>query len=705
MEKQEPANTDWMTASRRRQRRINALICAACAAAMIVPIAFKDVDLILERMELKLGDWLTRDRGGGEAHEEMVLIGIDDASLDVLDVLDEEAVLAQPQLDAMSYGYPFPRSVYAALSQKLLDAGARLLVFDMLFTGEGEGDAEFKAVIDANPGKIVVGCNYVVDEIAETNTIASRAKFALPSETVVQSDDPLDPRIGFVNFFPDADVRVRSLRPMMRIYAHESDPPRHSLALAALKQLGKGNLIENPFAVHHARFPEMVIGGEETYPPLPFYSLFVEHDWEKNYRGGEVFRDKIVYIGGSSVVGFHDDLLIPEGNVLGVQLQMGVLAAMLDGDFYEVFSKKLHISSVVLMAVIVFGVAFFMRRPFIGFLVLVTVGGIYWLVVSKVYTHLDHLLPSAAPTLTLLLAGIGCFSSQFTLEVLEKARFRRTLERQVSKELADHILSVPEGYFQSLPGVRKPVTVLFSDIRSFTARSEKDDPVELVKQLKEYLDEMTKIVFEHGGVVDKFIGDAVMAVWGNLRSEGPRSDTRNAVTAAIEMLSRLEILNAKWEAAGRQPFKIGIGLNHGEVIFGMMGSEQKQEWTVIGDPVNQAARLESLTKKFAQGIIIGPQVAKFLDDGQFTLRSLGKVRTMGKEEAEELSGVLGADLDVDWLERYHEALATFQAGELEKAREQFERCREDSPDDPACAMYLEAIAQGESSGVLVMTGK
>ena len=181
MEKGESVDLDWRSRGRRRQGRINALICAACAAALILPIVVDD--LILQRMELRTADFLTGDRGGGEASDRLVLIGIDDASLDVLDVLDEDVVQAHPQLDAMSYGYPFPRSVYAAMTQKLLDAGARLVVFDMLFTGESDGDAEFKAVIDANPDRIVVGCNYVIEEIAEANITASRSKFALPSDS------------------------------------------------------------------------------------------------------------------------------------------------------------------------------------------------------------------------------------------------------------------------------------------------------------------------------------------------------------------------------------------------------------------------------------------------------------------------------------------------------------------------------------------
>ncbi|MGI9242633.1 MAG: CHASE2 domain-containing protein, partial [Verrucomicrobiales bacterium] len=230
MQKAESVRTDWVSAGLRRQVAINALICALCAAALILPIVIGDH--LLRRLELTTADFLTEERGGGTAASQMVLIGIDDASLDVLDVLDEDEVVANPQLDAMSFGFPFPRSVYAAMTQKLLDAGARLVVFDMLFTGASDGDEEFKAVIDANPTRVVLGCDFVEDEIAETNAIASKARFTLPSDTLLQSDDPLDHRVGYVNFFPDADLKVRALQPMMRAYPHLNSPVRHSLAMA-----------------------------------------------------------------------------------------------------------------------------------------------------------------------------------------------------------------------------------------------------------------------------------------------------------------------------------------------------------------------------------------------------------------------------------------------------------------------------------------
>jgi len=691
------------------QWSILSLICAVVAILMVAAIYFGNAQLV--RWELGMADAFTSQRGGGTASERLVYVGIDDDSLNVLDLLDEEVVMADPNLDAMSWGYPFPRSVYAALAQKLLDAGAELIVFDMLFLTEGKGDdgvasdAALKSLIDANPDRIVIGCNLVEKSVGGT----SIPTFDLPPSSIISDIVPLDSRVGYVNFFPEADGKIRSTMMSMRPFAHEDSPLRNSLTMAALTQLGEADKISDPYAEHYARFPEF--GDDEAdappYSPVPFYTLFLEAEWEKNYAGGEAFRDKIVFIGGSSVVGFHDMVIVPEDEIGGPQLHMAVLAAALDGDFYQVTGIRTQILSVFLMAVVAFGMAFVMKRPILGLLALVACAIAYALVVRWVYFDFSKLLPTAAPMLTLGLAGISCFGTKFAMEQMEKARLRRTLERQISKELADHILSKPEDYFESLPGVRKPVTVLFSDIRSFTSRSERDDPVKLVSQLKEYLDAMGKIVHQHGGMVDKFIGDAVMAVWGNVQSRGPEEDSRSAVRAAVAMQERLAEMNAKWEAAGREGFEIGIGLNHGEAIFGLMGSEQKQEMTVIGDPVNQAARLEGLTKKFGLGIVLGPRVAKFVY-GDFELRSLGKVRTAGKTEAEELAAVIeGADdtAQADWVRRYHEALAAFERGENETARVAFQNCAEEQPGDLAVQLYLDAIAGGETGGVLVMSGK
>jgi adenylate cyclase len=707
MEKVKSTTRSSESTSLWRQMRINALICLVAGSVVAVFIALNSGRL--QRFELWSGDELTNNRGGGTVDDRLVLIGIDDASLNVLDFVDEQEVLDSPELDAMSFGYPYPRSVWAALTQKLIDAGAALVVFDVVFSGEGEGDAAFKAVIEANPRKVVVGCDLVTPEQGGQQEDVSIPFVLLPSPTVIEPDDPMDPRIGLVKFFQDDDLKIRAMKGAMRIYEHESDPLRHSLAIAALKQIDPDAEIEHSGVQQPIRFPDFS-DRSGTYVPISLYTLFLEDFWERNYGGGEFFRDKIVYVGGCSNTQFHDNANIPAGTIIGVQLQMSAFAAASSGEYYLIVGKGGQILLVFLVALVVFGIAFMLRRPLLGLLILCAFAAAYLGLVSWLYFNHSLLLPSASPMLTLMLTGLGVYGSRYAMERLEKAKLRRVLERQMSKELADHILSMPEGYFQSLPGVRKPVTILFSDIRSFTNRSEKDDPVELVTQLKEYMNAMGKIVFVNSGVVDKFIGDAVMGVWGLMQANREEDDARSAVAAAVAMQRRLRELNAKWAEEGREPFHIGIGLNHGDVIFGMMGSEEKEEMTVIGDAVNQAARIEGLTKKFGQEIIIGPRVADKMD-GLVPLRPLGRIRTLGKEEAEELFAVLceptgdQSASQEDWLKRCNSGLEAFRVGDLEVAREHLQACHNDRPDDLTCSIYLEAIERGDDHGDLILTGK
>ena len=691
-----------------KQIRINALICLMAGSVVAGLIALNFAPL--HRLELGLGDELTDNRGGGTVDERLVLVAIDDQSLNVLDhVFDEQEIDDSPELNAMSFGYPFPRSVWGSLTQKLIDAGAQLVVFDVVFGTEGEEDEVFKKVIEENPRKVVLASIINYPELAGQQRGASQPFVVRPSSTLIESEDPMDNRIGVANFFPDVDQKIRAVKGLIHIYDHEDVPLRHSMAVAALKQINPDAETEHFGVPQQIRFPDFS-DESGTYAPVSLYTLFIDEFWEKNYGNGEYFRDKIVYVGGASSTQFHDEANIPIGTILGVQLQMSALAAASNGEFYSIVGKKGQILSVFLMALVVFGVAFMLQRPLLGLLILCSCGVGYLLLVPLFYFNYSLLLPAAAPLLTLGLSGLGVYGSRYTLERLEKAKLRRVLERQMSKELAEHILSMPEGYFQSLPGVRKPVTILFSDIRSFTSRSEKDDPVELMTQLKEYMNAMGRIVFENSGVVDKFIGDAVMGVWGLLQADREDDDARSAVAAAVAMQRSLIDLNAKWAEEGREPFRIGIGLNHGDVIFGMMGSEEKEEMTVIGDTVNQAARIESLTKKFGQKIIIGPSVAEKMD-GLVQLRSLGRIRTYGKDEAEELFAVLielpeeQSSEQQDWLKRYNDGLEAFQAGKLKEARQYLSACHDENPDDLTCSVYLEAIERGDDHGDLVLTDK
>ena len=168
-------------------------------------------------------------------------------------------------------------------------------------------------------------------------------------------------------------------------------------------------------------------------------------------------------------------------------------------------------------------------------------------------------------------------------EALVLSNFQRYFSPDLARQIAEH------GEQVKLGGTKRDVVILFSDIRGFTSMSEKMDPDDVAQLLREYFTEMVEIIFRHGGTLDKFIGDAIMALWG--APLGTEDDSDKAMRAAIDMQRKLVELNEHWKATGKPPVTIGIGINCGQVFAGNIGSEQRLEYTVLGDAVNTASRL------------------------------------------------------------------------------------------------------------------
>lgn len=229
---------------------------------------------------------------------------------------------------------------------------------------------------------------------------------------------------------------------------------------------------------------------------------------------------------------------------------------------------------------------------------------------------------------------------EMTEGLRERDKIKKTFSKFHGSSVADDILA---GDNTSLRGTAKEVTVFFSDIRDFTKFSEGHTPEEVVEMLNEYFEIMVGIVTRSGGVVDKFIGDAIMAVWGAPHSSG--RDPEAAIEACIEMRKALAELNVKRIGRGKVPIKIGMGLHTGVAISGTIGSTERMEYTVIGDTVNMAARIEAATKSFGTDLLISELTAQVLQ-GKFLMEKAGVVEVKGKAEPLSLfkvRGTIGAD--------------------------------------------------------------
>ena len=381
---------------------------------------------------------------------------------------------------------------------------------------------------------------------------------------------------------------------------------------------------------------------------------------------------------------------------------MQAIAATIDREFLRYTSEGINLFLVAAAGILAWALIALVKRPLVSFLALLAISVAY-LAFARIAFDRAGLLVVVVPVLIAFLSG-GFLSLgfEYVLERIEKMRTRRTLERYVSKNLVKEILDNPDSFYSSLRGVRLPATILFSDIVGFTGMTESADPEALVKQLNEYLSRMTAAVFRHNGTLDKFIGDAVMAVWGNVSSRGVAEDAKSCARAALAMRRELQALNEKWKARGIAPFAIGMGINQGDVLGGNIGSQEKADPTVIGDAVNLASRLEALTRTYGVDILVGARASELIRD-EFHLRSVALVQVKGKTKPVEIFTLIGARRDagdqgfLERLETYEAGFRKFRERDFTQAKVLFAQFLEFYPEDGLAKMYLERALEYEQT--------
>jgi adenylate cyclase len=286
-------------------------------------------------------------------------------------------------------------------------------------------------------------------------------------------------------------------------------------------------------------------------------------------------------------------------------------------------------------------------------------------------------------------AQIKSYAFQAVIAQKREQKIRNIFQKYVPKDVIDQFFANPESM---LVGDTRTLTVLFSDIRRFTSISEKMPPDQIVESLNAYFSRMVDIITTRRGIVDKYIGDAIMAFYG--APVAHRDDVYQAVMSSLEMVAALKEFNARQAEKGLPAFRTGIGLNYGAVTVGNIGSEKKMDYTVIGDMVNLASRLEGLTKYYPAAIIISESVQRKVKD-KIPCRQLDRVAVKGKKQGVRIYAPQARLTEAEkkgW-KIYHSGLTLYYQRRFSEAARYFRETMKLLPGDKTAAMFLERCSE------------
>jgi adenylate cyclase len=678
----------------------------------------------LDLLDLRALDYRLQQRGVQAAAPQVVIVAVDDASLADVGRWPWSRALVARLLEKIAAGAPAVIGVDIIQVEATaacgldgldgrLDPACRTAVRDAV-RGAQTDDLQLAAAV-RDSQRTVLGYFFDFDRRTSDGAQTAGNAYSLVQRSPGHDGEPVMKAdvvtqnlpelvgaargLGYFNFFPDADGLFRQAPLAIRFGDRVTLP----LSLAMLQVYWP----DRPAAI---RFGSA--GVESVH--LGGLSLPVAEDGQLliNYRGGrrtfqhipaadvlagnvppETFRDKLVLV-GVTAVGAFDVRATPFDAVYpGVEIHATVLDNILRDDFIYrprwVGSARAGLADVAIIValVLILDFALYPLRGLAGAMVAASALAAYLVGSQFVFTHTGAVLSVAYPALAIGLTYFAIGVHHYVVVDREKRHTRRVLDLYLNPSLARYVSDHPETL--KLGGEKSDRTVLFSDIKNFTPMSERLSPEDLVELLNLYLGEMTDAVFDYDGMLDKYIGDGVMAVWG---APIPQADhAARACRAALDMIQRLAVLNQTCTERGWPTLSIRIGMNSGPMVFGNMGSSGHLSLTVMGDNVNLGARLEGINKLYGTTIIASEATVAQVRDA-VCVRELDLVRVKGKAQAARIFEVLGpADMAPQWrelIEHFEAALAAYRARDWEGAIAALERAIYARPDDGPSNLYL-----------------
>ncbi|MBI5730362.1 MAG: adenylate/guanylate cyclase domain-containing protein [Ignavibacteriales bacterium] len=709
----------------------------------------------LKELELKLIDTRFSKRGP---------IEIKDSSKVIIIEITQETY---NQIPPPNNKAPLPRSVYAKAIENLTKAGAKAIGIDLIMS-----DADKYSVMNdtmlmqaiKKSGKVVVAGK--IDEVIEkqiedsTYSISSYTnsnynKIQYNYESIFYDADS---SLGIVQMPPDFDAVYRRYMPFRWTAITKKKVPSFGFALInkylGLKGTDTAKNDNNFFILGNKKILKFdrtsvlinIYGPSRTFQHLNLIDIIDDmefktkdetesridiNQWEvlneeTSYRN--LFRGKVFIIG--TTMPEDKDVLASafakgerkgDNQINGVEFHANIVQNILSNNFLSTQSKESEILLIFFLTALSFYVSYFVRKIKlkIGFIIeslnvlmiLLIVFVIYELSII-LFIQNKLVIAIVSPSLAVIIGYFSSTAYHFLLERQQNVIIKGMFSQYVSKEVVDQLIIDP-GKLR-LGGERKNLSVLFSDIAGFTTFAEKKQPEELVSFINEFLNAMTEIILSHNGTLDKYLGDAVMAFWG--APVEVKDHAYKACVTALQMQEKLVEMREKWSSLGETPIRIRIGINTGDVIVGNIGGEKRFDYTVLGDDVNLASRLEGANKEYATNIMISDATYDCCKD-KILVRELDVIRVKGKSEPTkvyELISIVGdkkAEEAVEKMDLYFQALELYRQKSFEPALDYFNRSYEKLGDYPSkvyinrCEFYLKNPPDQNWDGVFEMKTK
>jgi len=563
--------------------------------------------------------------------------------------------------------WPWERDVYEQIIPKLTNATA--VGIDITFFEETEkDDALAKAIEDA--GNVVLASEY------------SLTSGELLNFDLIEPLSTLNAESGIINIITDSDGVARALRT-------KDSLPLLSEVVTGISAPDKDRLLIN-FA-----------GPPKTFQYVSASDVYFDR------IDMSLFEDAIVFM-GATAPDLQDNYFVPTSkgqSMPGVEVHANAASMMMNEKY--VFNQN---PWVIALTIILTGwiLSFTLKKYHAG---VVGVCAFVFLIIyglsAVLFFNKGLSIDLVFTPLTVLFILTGHVMNLYVFEEKERKQIQEAFGKYVAPDVIEDLMKNREKL--KLGGEKREITVFFSDIRGFTSISEALSPEALVDLLNEYLTSMTDIIMDSRGVVDKYMGDAIMAFWGAPVDMEDHAD--RAAEASIKQMDRLREMQNKWKEEGVPQLDIGIGLNTGHAVVGNMGSHQRFDYTAMGDTINLGSRLEGLNKPYKTNIIVSENTKKKLSE-KFIVRKLDLVAVKGKKEPVMIFELVGRSAEVS--DERKKVLKTFEKGfdlyrekKFKEAKEEFDSIQ----DGPAkvfserCDFFLNNPPEESWDGVWVMTTK